>query len=346
MRAFVTGGAGFIGSTLVDRLLADGHTVVAYDNFSTGQDGFSRRPRAAAGVHASSRRHARPGGADRAPWRAPMSSSISPPTPTSASAPSIRARISSRTPSPRSTCSRRCAPTASAASRSRRPDRSTARRTSFPTPEDAPFPVQTSLYGASKLAGEGLIQAYCEGFGFRGLDLPLRLDPRRTLHARPRLRLLQEPASRSDPPARARRRPAAQVVSLRAGLHRRDAAGDGDARPGKVNIFNLGTDEFCEVNDSIGWITERLGVSPALEYTGGDRGWIGDNPFIFLDTARIRALGWEPKLYHSRGRPADARLPAGESRPARDARVKVAVLGLWHLGSVTAACLAVGRTLT
>ena len=38
----------------------------------------------------------------------------------------------------------------------------------FPTPEDAPFPVQTSLYGASKLAGEGLIQAYATGFGFRG----------------------------------------------------------------------------------------------------------------------------------------------------------------------------------
>ena len=30
-----------------------------------------------------------------------------------------------------------------------------------------PFPIQTSLYGASKLAGEGLIEAYCEGFGFQ-----------------------------------------------------------------------------------------------------------------------------------------------------------------------------------
>jgi UDP-glucose 4-epimerase len=37
----------------------------------------------------------------------------------------------------------------------------------FPTPETASFPVQTSLYGASKLAGEGLIQAYCAGFGFQ-----------------------------------------------------------------------------------------------------------------------------------------------------------------------------------
>src|SRR5437764_11329110 len=37
----------------------------------------------------------------------------------------------------------------------------------FPTPEDAPFPLQTSLYGASKLAAEGMIQAYCAGFGFQ-----------------------------------------------------------------------------------------------------------------------------------------------------------------------------------
>ncbi len=107
-----------------------------------------------------------------------------------------------------------------------------------------------------------------------------------------------------------------------------------------MNIFNLGTDEFCELNDSIGWITERLGVSPSSEYTGGDRGWIGDNPFIFLDTARIRALGWTPKLSIREARPSHGRLSADESRAARDARMNVAVLGLWHLGSVTAACLA------
>jgi UDP-glucose 4-epimerase len=63
----------------------------------------------------------------------------------------------------------------------------------------------------------------------------------------------------------------------------------------KVNIFNLGVDGYCEVNDSIGWICEALGIKPTLDYTGGDRGWIGDNPFIFLDTQRIRSLGWQPK---------------------------------------------------
>ena len=64
----------------------------------------------------------------------------------------------------------------------------------------------------------------------------------------------------------------------------------------KVNLFNLGTDEYCQVNDSIGWISSHLGLSPALEYTGGERGWVGDSPFIFLDCARMRALGWKPQL--------------------------------------------------
>jgi UDP-glucose 4-epimerase len=64
----------------------------------------------------------------------------------------------------------------------------------------------------------------------------------------------------------------------------------------KVNRYNLGVDAYCEVNDSIAWISAAMGVKPALEYAGGDRGWVGDNPFIFLDTARIRALGWAPRL--------------------------------------------------
>jgi UDP-glucose 4-epimerase len=49
------------------------------------------------------------------------------------------------------------------------------------------------------------------------------------------------------------------------------------------------------VNDSIDWISERLGVSPRLSYSGGKNGWIGDNPFIFLSCNRIRKLGWTPK---------------------------------------------------
>jgi UDP-glucose 4-epimerase len=46
----------------------------------------------------------------------------------------------------------------------------------------------------------------------------------------------------------------------------------------------------------VGVITQYLGVNPELSYTGGERGWIGDSPFIFLDTRRIRATGWKPKV--------------------------------------------------
>jgi UDP-glucose 4-epimerase len=63
----------------------------------------------------------------------------------------------------------------------------------------------------------------------------------------------------------------------------------------KVNIYNLGTDEYVEVNDSVRFICGKLGVKPEFTYAGGERGWIGDNPFIYLDTKKVRSLGWTPK---------------------------------------------------
>ena len=153
--------------------------------------------------------------------------------------------------------------------------------------------MQTSLYGASKLAAEGLIAAYCEGYGIQAYDLPVRLDPGRALLARTRVRFLQAAGGTPGASAGARQRPAAEVVPLRAGLHRRDADGVEEGRRDRVNIFNLGTDEYCEVNDSIGWIT-RHWLAPARLY-GRRARWIGDNPFIFLDCSRMRAMGWSPK---------------------------------------------------
>ena len=68
------------------------------------------------------------------------------------------------------------------------------------------------------------------------------------------------------------------------------------SRKGGFEVFNLGVEDYCEVRQSAGWISERLGVSPEFTYEGGERGWIGDNPFIYLSTAKINALGWTPKL--------------------------------------------------
>ena len=164
-----------------------------------------------------------------------------------------------------------------------------------PTPEDGPFPIQTSLYGASKAAGEGLIAAYCEGFGFQSwfFRFVSILGERYTHgHVFDFYQKLKIDPNRLPILGNGKQRKSYLYVQdcIDAILLAMDKAQD------KVNIFNLGVDGYCEVNDSIGWICEELGVKPKLEYSGGDRGWIGDNPFIFLDTKKIQSLGWKPKF--------------------------------------------------
>jgi UDP-glucose 4-epimerase len=165
----------------------------------------------------------------------------------------------------------------------------------FPTPENAPFPVQTSLYGASKLAGEGLIAAYCEGFEFQAwiFRFVSVLGERYTHgHVFDFFRKLSADPTKLEVLGNGEQRKSYMYVQdcIDAMLLAMEKAGD------KVNIFNLGTDGYCRVNDSIGWICKALDVSPKLEYSGGERGWIGDSPFIHLDASKIRQLGWKPKL--------------------------------------------------
>jgi UDP-glucose 4-epimerase len=165
----------------------------------------------------------------------------------------------------------------------------------FPTPEDAPFPVQTSLYGASKVAGEGLIAAYVHGFGMQAWVFRF-------------VSILGECYTHGhvvDFYKKLRASPAAIEV-LGNGKQRKsymyvqdcmDAIQTAVSKANDpINIFNLGTNEYCTVDDSLGWICSHLGLSPQRNYTGGERGWIGDNPFIFLDTKKICSLGWQPKL--------------------------------------------------
>ncbi|WLB91482.1 NAD-dependent epimerase/dehydratase family protein [Bradyrhizobium japonicum USDA 135] len=172
--------------------------------------------------------------------------------------------------------------------------------TVFPTPETAPFPVQTSLYGNSKVAAEGLISSYCEGFGFQGFIFRfVSILGERYTHGHVfdfYQKLLADP-SKLEVLGNGKQRKSYLYVQdcIDAIMIAIERATD------RVNIFNLGQDEYCEVNQSIGWICERLQLKPRLEYTGGERGWIGDNPFIFLDCRRIRALGWTPKLSIEKG---------------------------------------------
>jgi UDP-glucose 4-epimerase len=294
MRCLVTGAAGFIGSTLTDRLLQDGHAVVGYDNFSTGRERFLVDARRSADftlvegdVLDGDRLGHAVAGCDLVFHLA------------------ANADVRFGTEHPRKDLEQNTIATFAVLEAMRAAG---VRRIAFsstgsiygepevfPTPESAPFPLQTSLYGASKLAGEGLIQAYCEGFGFQGFIFRF-------------VSILGERYTHGH------------VVdfyrSLRADPDRLHVLGDGRQRKSylyvhdcidamftaigrassRMNVFNLGTDEYCAVNDSIGWITSHLGFRPQLSYAGGERGWVGDSPFIFLDTSRIRALGWRPRL--------------------------------------------------
>ena len=294
MKAFVTGGAGFIGSSLVDRLLADGHDVVAYDNFSTGQREFV----------AAALTHPRFGLIE--------GDTLDLPALTRAMAGcdvvfhlAANADVRFGTEHPRKDLEQNTIATFHVleAMRANGIKRIAFSSTGsvygeahvFPTPEDAPFPVQTSLYGASKLAGEGLIAAYGSGFGFEGCIFRFVsiLGERYTHgHVFDFYRHL-----RKDP---------TRLTVLGNGKQRKSYLYIGDCLDAMllamektrrtIEVYNLGTNEYVEVNDSIGYICERLGIAPTMEYTGGDRGWIGDNPFIFLDNAKMRGLGWQPKL--------------------------------------------------
>jgi UDP-glucose 4-epimerase len=169
-----------------------------------------------------------------------------------------------------------------------------------PTPEDAPFPIQTSLYGASKLAGEGLIQSYCEGYQFEGYIFRfVSILGERYTHGHIFdfcQQLLDHPDYLKVLGDGTQRKSYLYVQDcLAAMLHVLNRAAAKLAKH-RVEIYNLGADEFCQVKDSIGWICGHLGLKPRLEFSGGNKGWVGDNPFIFLATSKIQATGWRAKL--------------------------------------------------
>lgn len=294
MRCFVTGCAGFIGSHLVDRLLADGHELVGYDNLASGQRRFLEAVESHAGFRFIQGDLLDSVALTRACDGCEFVFHLA-----------ANADVRRGTERPQHDLEQNTIATSNVLEAMRE---NGIRRIAFsstgsiygepeifPTPEDAPFPVQTSLYGASKLAAEGLIEAYCEGFGFQAWIFRFVsilgeryshghvFDFYRQLRANPsHLHVLGDGKQRKSY-LYVGDCVAAMLLAIR-------------AAQAKVNRFNLGTDEYCEVNDSIRWICEALGLSPKVTYSGGPRGWIGDSPFIFLDCSRIRALGWRPTL--------------------------------------------------
>ena len=294
MKVLVTGASGFIGSNLVDRLLADGHDVLGVDNFSTGQRRFLslaiQNPR----FKLLERDLTDPTALDRELTKTDWVFHLA-----------ANADVRDGLSHPRRDLEQNTVVTSNVLEAMRKAG---VKRIAFastgsiygdaeviPTSEKCPFPIQTSLYGASKLAAEGLISAYSEGYGFEARIFRfVSILGEHYTHGHVfdfTKQLLKDPT---------------QLKVLGNGKQRKSYLYVGDCIDAmlttinnsdlnRIEVFNLGVDDFVEVDQSIAVICETMKVNPKMTYTGGDRGWVGDSPYIFLDCTKVRSLGWKPQ---------------------------------------------------
>ena len=295
MKAFITGAAGFIGSNLADRLLLENHEVVGWDNFSTGQAEFVE------------------GARQQKNYQLVCGDNVDLPALTSAMtscdtvfhfAANADVRFGlehSRKDLEQNTLATFNVLEAMRANQIKRIAFSSTgsvygEAEVIPTPEDCPFPIQTSLYGASKVAGEGLIEAYCEGFGFEGYIFRfVSILGERYTHGHVfdfYRQLLQHPDYLRVLGDGTQRKSYLCVSDCVSAILQAVQLEGAQKAKHRSEVYNLGSPEYCRVSESIGWICDHLGLSPRLEFTGGDRGWVGDNPFIFLETKKIQETGW------------------------------------------------------
>lgn len=291
-RFFITGGAGFIGSHFADYALSQGHDVLVFDNLSTGNEYFlldAKKNSKFTFVKGDIRDFDQ------------ICSAMNDFKPNWIIHFAANADVRRGLERPRRDLDYNTIGTWNVAESARLSGANNILFSStgsvygepdiFPTPESCPFPMQTSLYGASKLAGEGILSAYSFGYNlnavvFRFVSI---LGPRYTHgHVFDFLKKLRKDSSQLEVLGNGQQ--------LKSYLHIDDLM-QGiwmviKSSPSGYNVFNIGHDDALTVDRSICYITSELGISPLLNYSGGTRGWIGDSPRIQLDCTKLKKLGW------------------------------------------------------
>jgi UDP-glucose 4-epimerase len=273
MKAFVTGAAGFLGSHLVDRLVAENHEVTGFDR-QWGHDCL---------LPAELVQHME--GSDIV-FHCAALASLRNTEPLDHFEENVQATFNVLE-AMRKLDIKRIAFCSSAAVYG-----DTA---IHPTPEDAPFPIQTSLYTAAKVSSEAFLQAYASTFGFQVYIfrfVSLLGERYRYGHVVDFYRKLQ-----ADPQ---------NIEVLGDGGQKKSYIYVKDAVAGiltgvekgteAVNIFNVGTNRAITVDNSLDIICDELAVTPKRHYSGGRTGWIGDSPYILVDCAALRFHGWMPNV--------------------------------------------------
>jgi len=292
MKTFVTGGAGFIGSHIVDRLIERGDEVTVYDNMSTGIEDFvephyknpnfkfikgdildlKKLADAVRGAefvfHMAAHADVRGGFTDhKVDLEQNLIGTIN-----------VLEAMEKNKVKKIAFASSACV---------------YGDATVIPTPEDYPL-LPTSIYGASKAAAETYISAFCEYYGmtayiFRFVSWVgerythgLVFDFLNKLKKDPaNLQILGDGSQKKS------------YLYVKDGVDAIFAVID--KAKDKINIYNLGNDEIINVADSAKEIVDEAGYKKAkFVYTGGDRGWIGDQPYVLLDTKKVNSLGWKP----------------------------------------------------
>ena len=298
MRIVVTGAAGFIASNLIPRLIRRGDEVLGIDNFFLGKRAYVQGMSSLAGfrfveqdlLERDAVRALFEGFKPERVWHLAANSDISYGTKYTDFDLKGGTLVTYNVLEAMRLCGTRSIVFSSSGAIYGEP-------TVHPTPEEyGPiFPI--SLYAASKLACEGLVSAYAHNYDMQARmyrfgnivgpnpthgvihDFVLRLHDEPT-----RLRILGD-GSQS--------KPYVHVDDCLDGMELGIAKGTGP-----LTCFNLAVADQTSVHEIADGVMRAMGLDPAkvaLEFTGGNRGWKGDVPFVNLDSSRIRALGWQPK---------------------------------------------------
>lgn len=166
----------------------------------------------------------------------------------------------------------------------------------IPTPEDAGLLFPTSLYGAAKLSSEALISAFCHIFGMKSwifrFGNVLGSDMTRGV-IKDFIKKLKTDSTKLEILGNGKQLKDFIYVddcidAMLFALKNSDEV---------VNVFNLGTGQTTSVNNIAQWVIEEMNLEDVkLTYTGGESGWQGDAPIVHYDILKIKSLGWSPKL--------------------------------------------------
>ena len=165
----------------------------------------------------------------------------------------------------------------------------------FPTPENYTS-NQTSVYGASKLAGEAYLQAYSEYLDFKvtifrfvswvgyGYSHGVIYDFVNKLLKNPNELFILGDGNQKK-----------SYLDVADGVN--GVLNLSNLNEDKCNIFNLGHNEIIDVNSLARIICNKLNLkSIKFNYSGGERGWKGDSPLVHLDISKAKKYGWSPQV--------------------------------------------------